>query len=457
MSDSEGTDSVEERLQKAMRKIDTLSRNASDSATEKLSNLATTISKKGSNAKEKFDQIKPQPKKKTVNSSYQDKKTLIRVIRDNVSHSIPKTNPFKQGAVDKFQTTQGAITGFFDRVARAIVNHIQYTLTAYILFGSVVWISYSTEGTVGNDLLTDFCYWSGFSDLGTALLFIWGYPLGAILTVPLQDSISSDPVLAMNLTCILLFFSSLFYLLRIKFAKILSLVGLSIPFFARIQYPLSEGAKLADFQIPETLTVAFFTILFIFLLQLPRFGKKFKTPASLPLDTGSDSIPSITGDFLEFGLDKNLWIDIEMTDPTEALPRPERPRGRSEYEMYEWVLLLVNILLWPVSILTTMIVGAQTEFMGMGPFDSDSHWLLLVGAWLPTFFFFFLLYRMDKAARDGQTYHMEKVAYQEAMTRYTEAKNAYFELLTLQAEVRKQEIRDENPNLPNSENASVAE
>ena len=54
---------------------------------------------------------------------------------------------------------------------------------------------------------------------------------------------------------------------------------------------------------------------------------------------------------------------------------------------------------------------------------------------------------MDAAARDGQTYHMEKVAYQEAMTRYTEAKNTYFELLTLQAEVRKQEIIDENPNL----------
>ena len=42
---------------------------------------------------------------------------------------------------------------------------------------------------------------------------------------------------------------------------------------------------------------------------------------------------------------------------------------------------------------------------------------------------------------------MEKVGYQEAMTRYTEAKNAYLELLTLQAEVRKQEIIDENPSL----------
>ena len=54
---------------------------------------------------------------------------------------------------------------------------------------------------------------------------------------------------------------------------------------------------------------------------------------------------------------------------------------------------------------------------------------------------------MDAAARDGQTYHMEKVGYQEAMTRYTEAKNAYLELLTLKAEVRKQEIIDENPSL----------
>jgi hypothetical protein len=94
-----------------------------------------------------------------------------------------------------------------------------------------------------------------------------------------------------------------------------------------------------------------------------------------------------------------------------------------------------------------MVVGANSEFMGLGPFNFDENWLLLVGAWAPTSFFFYLLYRMDAAARDGQTYHMEKVAYQEAMTRYTEAKNAYFELLTLQAEVRKQEIKDENPNL----------
>ena len=115
--------------------------------------------------------------------------------------------------------------------------------------------------------------------------------------------------------------------------------------------------------------------------------------------------------------------------------------------MYEWVLLLVNLVLWPVSIISTMVVGANTEFMGMGPFNVDDNWLLLVGAWAPTSFFFYLLYRMDAAARDGQTYHMEKVAYQEAMTRYTEAKNTYFELLTLQAEVRKQEIKDENPNL----------
>jgi len=125
--------------------------------------------------------------------------------------------------------------------------------------------------------------------------------------------------------------------------------------------------------------------------------------------------------------------------------------------MYEWVLLLVNLVLWPISILSTMVVGAGTDFMGMGPFNFDDNWLLLIGAWAPTAFFFYLLYRMDAAARDGQTYHMEKVAYQEAMTRYTEAKNAYLELLTLQAEVRKQEIIEENSNLDLSSAAPAAD
>ena len=184
-------------------------------------------------------------------------------------------------------------------------------------------------------------------------------------------------------------------------------------------------------------------------MSLPRFPKNESTPAEIGLQidheilaSESDNESEASKQTMEF-----LWYDSDMSDPTDTLPRPKRPRGRSEYEMYEWVLLLVNLVLWPISIISTMVVGANTEFMGMGPFNFDENWLLLIGAWAPTAFFFYLLYRMDAAARDGQTYHMEKVGYQEAMTRYTEAKNAYLELLTLKAEVRKQEIIDENPSL----------
>jgi len=192
-----------------------------------------------------------------------------------------------------------------------------------------------------------------------------------------------------------------------------------------------------------------FTLLFCFLFSLPKFKKNTPEKVNSGINLHSEIIEKEqkeTGEGSKQTVDF-FELDWDMTDSTETLPRPKRPRGRSEYEMYEWVLLLVNLVLWPVSIISTMVVGANTEFMGLGPFNFDENWLLLVGAWAPTCFFFYLLYRMDAAARDGQTYHMEKVAYQEAMTRYTEAKNAYFELLTLQAEVRKQEIKDENPNL----------
>ena len=192
-----------------------------------------------------------------------------------------------------------------------------------------------------------------------------------------------------------------------------------------------------------------FTLLFCFLFSLPRFKENTSRNVNSGINLQSEIIENeqiVTGEASK-QTDDFFVLDWDMTDSTETLPRPKRPRGRSEYEMYEWVLLLVNLVLWPVSIISTMVVGANTEFMGLGPFNFDENWLLLVGAWAPTCFFFYLLYRMDAAARDGQTYHMEKVAYQEAMTRYTEAKNTYFELLTLQAEVRKQEIIDENPNL----------
>ena len=192
-----------------------------------------------------------------------------------------------------------------------------------------------------------------------------------------------------------------------------------------------------------------FTLLFCVLLTLPRFKTKFTDNVTSDIKLDPDLFEKESRETGEASnqTEDSFVLDWDMTEATETLPRPKRPRGRSEYEMYEWVLLLVNLVLWPVSIISTMVVGANTEFMGMGPFNFDENWLLLVGAWAPTSFFFYLLYRMDAAARDGQTYHMEKVAYQEAMTRYTEAKNTYFELLTLQAEVRKQEIKDENPNL----------
>lgn len=449
MSGEGDDESIEDRIHHLIQKIDVLSHEASDKASDKFSEFSGVAAEKGANVKEKLSKMKPQPKKK---KPMQKSEEEIRTISNTVpimagnTHSTYTVNPFETNSTMK--SPEWKITRFFDRLFKAIVNHLQYTFPAIVLFSTVIWMGYLTDGTAISQYLENFCDWSGFSKGSVALLFFWGWLPGLIISVPLQNTVSADPVVAMNLVSVLLFCSSLMYFFRIRYAKHAMAMGFIVAILARIQYPLSEVAKLADFSLPVTLTVIFFTALFLFLFSLPRFEMGSRKPVE-GFDIDNELISPDALEIQEASkvMGEFEWMDTDMTDPTETLPRPKRPRGRTELEMYEWVLLLVNTILWPISIICTMVVGANTEFMGMGPFNVDEHWLLLVGAWAPTMFFFLLLFKMDKAARDGQTFQMEKVAYQEGMNRYTEAKNAYMELLTLKAEVRKQQILDENPSV----------
>ena len=67
---------------------------------------------------------------------------------------------------------------------------------------------------------------------------------------------------------------------------------------------------------------------------------------------------------------------------------------------------------------------------------------MLLGPLMLTLFFFTLLYKMDANARDGSLYASEKQSYLDEMDKYLEARTAYLELVTLQAQMKKQQIRD---------------
>ena len=119
--------------------------------------------------------------------------------------------------------------------------------------------------------------------------------------------------------------------------------------------------------------------------------------------------------------------------------KPRRPSRRSEYELYEWVLLLANLILWPAVFMISLILGSGVEVYG-NSYNMDENYLMLLGPLFLTLFFFGILFKMDKNARDGSLYAAEKQSYLEEMEKYLKARTAYLELVTLQAESKKQEI-----------------
>ena len=121
---------------------------------------------------------------------------------------------------------------------------------------------------------------------------------------------------------------------------------------------------------------------------------------------------------------------------------PKRPSRRSEYELYEWVGLLANIILWPTTLAISMLIGSGFEIDGTALSMEDNS-VMLLGPAMMTAFFFMMQYRMDSSARDGSLYAAQKQAYLDEMEKYVEAKKAYLELIALQAEIKKQQLLGE--------------
>ena len=446
MAEASKDESLEERLKKLIVRIDEISQDASKKTAQRF----TSTSSKFNDLMEEMSNDLRKRQENMKERKKEKKQQKTRIVRDT---SPPFANQFTQEYVNPVNTDiivyQKPKKGILKRISTAFINHLQFTFPAIVLLSSVIWIGYFAEGTVVNRTLEGFSELTGISIVAISLFFFWGLIPGAILSSPLFIGSETEFIGVLDFVSMMLIIASFGFFYRVKFAPSFAISAFSISLIARFVIPISKGTSISDIYPFELFSVILFTLLFCVLLTLPRFKTKFTDNATSEIKLGPDLFQKESRETGEASnqTEDSFVFDWGMTEATETLPRPKRPRGRSEYEMYEWVLLLVNLVLWPVSIISTMVVGANTEFMGMGPFNFDENWLLLVGAWAPTSFFFYLLYRMDAAARDGQTYHMEKVAYQEAMTRYTEAKNTYFELLTLQAEVRKQEIKDENPNL----------
>ena len=118
---------------------------------------------------------------------------------------------------------------------------------------------------------------------------------------------------------------------------------------------------------------------------------------------------------------------------------PKRPSRRSEYELYEWVGLLANLILWPTTLGISMLIGSGTEIDGT-TLTMEDNYVMLLGPAMMTAFFFVMQFRMDASARDGSLYQAEKQSYLDEMEKYLEARTAYLELVTLHAQMKKEEM-----------------
>ena len=181
--------------------------------------------------------------------------------------------------------------------------------------------------------------------------------------------------------------------------------------------------------------VGFFSVLSLPLYRERALRRKedSEIDTSLLIDSVDDSAESSY-------LDTRV---VELGSYMEQAPvtKPRRPSRRSEYELYEWVLLLANLILWPSVVIISVILGSGTEVAG-DTYNLDENYLMLLGPLMLTLFFFFMLYKMDANARDGSLYAAEKQSYLDEMDKYLEARTAYLELVTLQAQNKKQEILD---------------
>ena len=181
-------------------------------------------------------------------------------------------------------------------------------------------------------------------------------------------------------------------------------------------------------------------------LSLPFVRNRF-SPADNPLSQELviidqiDSTEILTHEFSEHSYPIHPFDEIDWNMENAPIQPPKRPSRRSEYELYEWVGLLANIILWPTTLVISMLIGSGYEIDGT-PLSMEENSIMLLGPVMMTAFFFLMQYRMDSSARDGSLYAAQKQAYLDEMEKYVEAKKAYLELVTLQAQIKKEQLID---------------
>ena len=358
------------------------------------------------------------------------------VIISRKSSTVVDNNTLDEKSAELIELFE-RIVRFSGSKLKSLVFNIQYLIPALVIFQSAFWLAYLSEDSISNGFISTLV--GELGDVSVVILRFFSI-LGGLVAYSLFSSFDSQQSFdtfslhstLVDLIFILLIFSSILYL-RKKFESLYLL------FFIYVLSFINRFLEVNDSSY-DWLVMFLVILISMFLLSI----------VSIPLTRDK-----IIRDRKESRIDLSVLtkaslltedsyrkpnVDISGSSMDQApVTKPRRPSRRSEYELYEWVLLLANLILWPAVFFISIILGSGVEMYG-NSYNMDENYLMLMGPLFLTLFFFGILFKMDKNARDGSLYAAEKQSYLEEMDKYLKARTAYLELVTLQAETKKQEI-----------------
>jgi hypothetical protein len=418
MSKAEGS---EDRFGRVLDSIDAKSRSLEKSLKAKFRNNSD---KAGQISEEKVDEISSQttidPKNEEIDDNSKTKRLDLQT----------RFNSFSEMASRVFNS--------FSNKMNAIWISLPFLIPTLVIFQTALWLAFLSDDSISGEIIQNRV--DGFGEAGksiTILLSIFGAIGGYLLSSSFDNNspygdFSLLPEVV-DIMFIVLVLSAILYLLK----KTQSLYYLYLVIFGSIIIRLVE-TDLSSYNYISIVVQLFGLTLFSMALSSPILGyRKSLNEKESTIDTSlldiDSSIPT------EYSYHGPYVHDLGISMDQAPVSKPRRPSRRSEYELYEWVLLLANLILWPSVVIISIILGSGSEVAG-GTYNLEENYLMLVGPLLLTIFFFTILYKMDSNARDGSLYQAEKQSYLDEMEKYLEARTAYLELVTLQAQMKKEEM-----------------
>lgn len=422
--------SLEQRLKETLNRVDEFSKSASQAMRKGFDKTKKRVSE----TSESID----------TNEMMEKTKAGISTINSQLSSVAKKAEVGKRasGLLALMYTLGQRV----ERLIFWIISFAPYLIPTTIILQSALWVAFLSDGTTSNAIVSEYAENMGEnSRLSWIALSIFGAAIAFLLVSNFDSSNEALDSLAnsaaFDIIVVLLVVSSILYL----FKSYKSLYYLSLAFIGSIIIRMIETdfSELNWFLALLCLLCLFGTFS---ALSLPFVRNRFSSMDNT-LSEGTviiDQIESskiLSHEFSEPSYLMHPFGDIDWNMDNAPIQPPKRPSRRSEYELYEWVGLLANLVLWPTTLAISMLIGSGYEIDGTALSMEDNS-IMLLGPAAMTAFFFLMQYRMDSSARDGSLYAAQKQAYLDEMEKYVEAKKAYLELVTLQAQIKIEQLTD---------------